>query len=144
MSRLSILVIAVLPLALGATMAAAQEAGRPAPGRAQAAPQRMPAPAQQDGPREYRVPGSLVRRQRPAEPEPARRSERQEHDSVSDAVRRVHKTTGGQILGAERVPYDGGNITRVKYLDDRGRVRYMDDPGAPERRAPRRSDNGEP
>ena len=61
-----------------------------------------------------------------------------------DAVRRVHKTTGGQILGAERVPYDGGNITRVKYLDDRGRVRYMDDPGAPERRAPRRSDNGEP
>ena len=59
-------------------------------------------------------------------------------------VRRVHKTTGGQILGAERVPYDGGNITRVKYLDDRGRVRYMDDPGAPERRAPRRSDNGEP
>ena len=52
--------------------------------------------------------------------------------------------SGGQILGAERVPYDGGNITRVKYLDDRGRVRYMDDPGAPERRAPRRSDNGEP
>ena len=144
MPRLSHLLIVVLPFALGATMAAAQEAGRPAPGRAQAAPQRMPAPAQHEGPHEYRVPGSLVRRQRPAEPEPARRSERLEHDSVSDAVRRVHKTTGGQILGAERVPYDGGNITRVKYLDDRGRVRYMDDPGAPERRAPRRSDNGEP
>ena len=131
MPRLSHLLIVVLPFALGATMAAAQEAGRPAPGRAQATPQRMPAPAQHEGPR-------------PAEPEPARRSERLEHDSVSDAVRRVHKTTGGQILGAERVPYDGGNITRVKYLDDRGRVRYMDDPGAPERRAPRRSDNGEP
>ena len=51
------------------------------------------------------------------------------HDrSLSDAVRHVQRTTGGRILGAERVPYDGRAINRVKYMDDRGRVRYMDAP----------------
>lgn len=48
--------------------------------------------------------------------------------SLSDAVRRVQRETGGRILGAERVPYDGRDINRVKFMDDRGRVRYMDDP----------------
>lgn len=56
--------------------------------------------------------------------------------SLSDAIRRVQRTTGGQILGAEQVPFDGRNINRVKYMDDRGRVRYMDDP-APDRAPPR-------
>ncbi|WMJ71327.1 hypothetical protein [Stenotrophomonas sp. 24(2023)] len=56
--------------------------------------------------------------------------------SMSDAVRRVQRTTGGRILGAERVPFDGRDINRVKYMDDRGRVRYMDDP-APARSQPR-------
>lgn len=56
--------------------------------------------------------------------------------SLSDAVRRVQRTTGGRILGAERVPYDGRDINRVKYMDDRGRVRYMDDP-SPSRSQPR-------
>lgn len=51
--------------------------------------------------------------------------------SLSDAVRRVQRTTGGHILGAERVPFDGRDINRVKYMDDRGRVRYMDDPATP-------------
>jgi hypothetical protein len=56
--------------------------------------------------------------------------------SLSDAIRRVQRSTGGQILGAEQVPFDGRNINRVKYMDDRGRVRYMDDP-APDRAPPR-------
>ncbi|MGE6332163.1 hypothetical protein [Stenotrophomonas sp. NPDC077659] len=56
--------------------------------------------------------------------------------SLSDAVRRVQRSTGGHILGAERVPFDGRDINRVKYMDDRGRVRYMDDP-APSRSQPR-------
>ncbi|RRU15801.1 hypothetical protein [Stenotrophomonas sp. 278] len=70
-------------------------------------------------------------------PDPARaeamraaRSAPQER-SLSDAVRRVQRTTGGHILGAERVPFDGRDINRVKYMDDRGRVRYMDDPAQP-------------
>lgn len=56
--------------------------------------------------------------------------------SLSDAIRRVQRSTGGQILGAEQVPFDGRNINRVKYMDDRGRVRYMDDP-VPDRAPPR-------
>ncbi|WP_425603885.1 hypothetical protein [Stenotrophomonas mori] len=57
--------------------------------------------------------------------------------SLSDSVRRVQRETGGRILGAERVPYDGRDINRVKYMDGRGRVRYMDDT-TPQHRTPRR------
>ncbi|WP_080102991.1 hypothetical protein [Stenotrophomonas maltophilia] len=64
------------------------------------------------------------------------RGGRGDERSLSDAVRRVQRTTGGHILGAERVPFDGRDINRVKYMDDRGRVRYMDDP-APSRSQPR-------
>ena len=74
----------------------------------------------------------------------AQRPPAQDSRSISDAVRRVQRSTGGQILGAEQVPFEGRNITRVKYMDDRGRVRYMDytgDPGTAQRGAPRRADN---
>ncbi len=50
---------------------------------------------------------------------------------MSDSVRRVKESTGGQILGVERVPFEGRNINRVKYVDGQGRVRYMDDPPSP-------------
>lgn len=51
------------------------------------------------------------------------------NDALADSVRRVQSRTGGQVLSAERVPYDGRDINRVKVVDDRGRVRvYMDDP----------------
>jgi hypothetical protein len=46
---------------------------------------------------------------------------------MSDSVRRAQRETGGQVLGAERVQYDGREINRIKVMDDRGRVRYMDD-----------------
>lgn len=49
------------------------------------------------------------------------------HNSLSESVRKVQRTTGGQVLSAERVQFDGRDINRVKYVDDRGRVRYMDD-----------------
>jgi hypothetical protein len=68
--------------------------------------------------------------------ERSERGGRGDERSLSDAVRRVQRTTGGHILGAERVPFDGRDINRVKYMDDRGRVRYMDDP-APARSQPR-------
>ncbi len=66
----------------------------------------------------------------------ARGARAEDGRSLSDAVRRVQRSTGGHILGAERVPYDGRDINRVKYMDERGRVRYMDDP-APSRSQPR-------
>ena len=63
--------------------------------------------------------------------------------ALSDAVRRVERRTGGQVLSAERVPFDGRNVNRVKVVDSSGRVRvYMDDPqaqGTP-RREPRDED----
>ena len=63
--------------------------------------------------------------------------------SLSDSVRRAQRETGGQILGAERVQFDGREINRVKVMDDRGRVRFMDDD--PQRRSnPRDRDRGFP
>lgn len=53
---------------------------------------------------------------------------------LSDSVRRVERRTGGQVLSAERVPYDGRDVNRVKVVDSSGRVRiYMDDPQTRER-----------
>ena len=54
-----------------------------------------------------------------------------DHRALSDAVRRVERRTGGQVLSAERVQYDGRDVNRVKVVDDRGRVRvYMGRPAA--------------
>lgn len=64
-------------------------------------------------------------------------------DSLSDSVRRIVRDTRGQVLSAERVPFDGREMHRVKVLDTRGRVRvYMDDPqvrGADDERRSRAS-----
>lgn len=54
---------------------------------------------------------------------------------MSDSVRRVRNETGGQVLSVERMQYDGREINRVKYVDDRGRVRVMDDAGPARRGA---------
>lgn len=68
----------------------------------------------------------------------------QHDDAVSDAVRRFERANRGQVLSAERMQYDGRDVTRIKAVDGDGRVRiYMDDPqpatDAP--RPPRRDDN---
>jgi high-affinity K+ transport system ATPase subunit B len=56
---------------------------------------------------------------------------REDHRELSDAVRRVERRTGGQVLSAERVPFDGRDVNRVKVVDSSGRVRiYMDDPSS--------------
>ena len=48
--------------------------------------------------------------------------------TVSDAVRRIERSNRGQVLSAERMQYDGHDVTRIKVVDDEGRVRiYMDD-----------------
>jgi hypothetical protein len=65
-------------------------------------------------------------------------------DSLSDSIRRAERDTRGQVLGAERVPFDGREVHRVKVLDDRGRVRvYMDDPRADDPRDRRDEDRRE-
>ncbi|NOT88625.1 MAG: PepSY domain-containing protein [Lysobacter sp.] len=92
----------------------------------------LPAAAQQGrGPRGERPP-----------PEPTRS---QRDDSVSDAVRRIERSNRGQVLSAERMQYDGRDVTRIKVVDDAGRVRiYMDDAQPnpdPRRQVPRNGDN---
>lgn len=61
-------------------------------------------------------------------------------DALSDSVRRVERSTRSQVLSAERVPFDGRDVNRIKTVDDRGRVRiFMDDPsvvGPPRRPDP--------
>ena len=65
--------------------------------------------------------------------------------SMSESVRWAQKTTGGQVLGAERVQSDGRDFTRVKLIDGQGRVRYVDDVQQGRRSAGGRSGaSGEP
>lgn len=79
-------------------------------------------------------PPSRVQRKSPPPAPPARtqRQERPRHeDPLSDSIRRVERRTRGQVISAERVPYDGRSVSRVKVVDEEGRVRiYMDDPQA--------------
>lgn len=79
-------------------------------------------------------------RQPPAEP-----ARPQRDDTVSDAVRRIERANRGQVLSAERMQYDGRDVTRIKVVDDSGRVRiYMDDPqpaSEPRRPPPQRDSN---
>ncbi|HHW4679274.1 MAG TPA: hypothetical protein ACQGQH_07485 [Xylella sp.] len=44
------------------------------------------------------------------------------NNTLSDAIRHVQRTTGGQILGAEQVQFEGRDIKRIKYIDNSGRV----------------------
>jgi hypothetical protein len=70
-----------------------------------------------------------------AAPPPAPRLQRpvqqRADDALSDSVRRIERSTRGQVLSAERVPFDGRDVNRIKTVDAHGRVRvYMDDPQA--------------
>ena len=138
MPRLFPLAIVLLPLALGVSVAGAQAPPRGPPG-GQASHAReggaMPPEMRTGAPRE-----AQERPRRETAPDAGQNAR-----TVSDAIRRVQRSTRGQILGVEQVPFEGRNITRVKYMDDRGRVRYMDAPAeGGTRRVPRHSDNGEP
>ena len=69
---------------------------------------------------------------------------RADHRALSDAVRRVERATGGEVLSAERVQSDGRDVSRVKVVDASGRVRvYMGDspPREREERRTRGDDN---
>lgn len=84
-------------------------------------------------PRPEPPPQARPRSERPQPaPAPRQRQERPRHvDPLSDSVRRIERRTRGQVISAERVPYDGRSVSRVKVVDEDGRVRvYMDDPQA--------------
>ncbi len=89
-----------------------------------------------------------------SQPQPSRGSERAQppetrdrgdQRSMSESVRWAQKTTGGQVLGAERVQSDGRDFNRVKLIDSDGRVRYMDDvPQSRRQPAPPKPDTRKP
>lgn len=60
---------------------------------------------------------------------------RAERHSLAESVRRVERQTGGQILSAERVPFDGRDMNRIKVVDSTGRVRVITED--PQGRPPR-------
>lgn len=78
----------------------------------------------------------------PAQVMPTQIPRAHDDDSLSDSVRRVERSSRGQVLSAERIPFDGRNVNRIKTVDDQGRVRvFMDDPQSgrpPQRDAPHR------
>lgn len=52
---------------------------------------------------------------------------------LSEAVRRIEREYGGQVLSAEPMEYEGRQVNRIKMVDERGRVRViMDDPHKPD------------
>ena len=66
----------------------------------------------------------------------------QGRDELSDSVRRVERDTRGRVLSAERVPYDGRDVNRIKVVDQSGRVRViMDDPHKQPSPPPARDDD---
>jgi type IV secretory pathway protease TraF len=76
-------------------------------------------------------------------PRPLREHDHQrgpDRHALADAVRRVERATGGEVLSAERVPFDGRDVSRVKVVDANGRVRiYMDDPHVRREQGPNRT-----
>jgi hypothetical protein len=66
---------------------------------------------------------------------PVMHESRAEEHSLAESVRRVERATGGQILSAERVPFDGRDMNRIKVLDQTGRVRVITED--PQGRPPR-------
>ncbi len=71
---------------------------------------------------------------------------------MPDAVRRVERQTGGQVLNVESMRFQGREIHRVKVLEPGGRIRIIvDDPGrrgsepaGPAFRSTRDDDKGKP
>ena len=134
----------MLLLALSAASLAVS-AAPPAPGRGD-----PPQQARKERPQEQSAPERASRSRAEHESRQAshrqsvlaQRRDRHNEDALSDSIRRIERTTRGQVLSAERVPYDGRNVNRIKVVDANGRVRvYMDDPQQPAAAAPTRSDD---
>jgi hypothetical protein len=82
-----------------------------------------------------------ARMARPMMAEPQSRHSRRD-DALADSVRRIERSTRGQVISAERMQSDGRDINRIKVMDERGRVRvYMDDPQQRGRSPTRDDDN---
>lgn len=66
----------------------------------------------------------------------ARATERRQ-DSMAESIRHVRRSNRGSIIAADRMHSNGRQINRIKLVDDRGRVRVIEDD--PQRRRAERS-----
>ena len=102
-----------------------------------------PANAQRQPERGERGERSADRRGPPAQQarqqrqEPARGRQERRQDSMADSIRHVRRANRGQIIAADRMHYNGRQINRIKLVDERGRVRVIEDD--PQRRSRQRS-----
>ena len=58
-------------------------------------------------------------------------------DSMAESIRHVRRANRGHIIAADRMHSNGRQINRIKLVDDRGRVRVIEDD--PQRRRGQRS-----
>ncbi|NLC59971.1 MAG: hypothetical protein GX761_01650 [Gammaproteobacteria bacterium] len=56
---------------------------------------------------------------------------------MADSIRHVRRSNRGHIIAADRMLSNGRQINRIKLVDDRGRVRVIEDD--PQRRRAQRS-----
>ena len=98
-----------------------------------------PAHAQRQSERGERSERSAVVRgpAQQARQEPARARLERRQDSMADSIRHVRRANRGQIIAADRMHYNGRQINRIKLVDERGRVRVIEDD--PQRRNRQRS-----
>ena len=66
------------------------------------------------------------------------RDVRQAPTALPDSVRRVERTTGGEVLRAEPMQRDGREVYRMKVLTADGRIRVVQEDPNPVAPAPRR------
>jgi hypothetical protein len=60
------------------------------------------------------------------------RDSRQDESALPDSVRRVERSTGGEVLRAEPMQRDGREVYRMKVLTADGRIRVVqEDPRQP-------------
>ena len=98
-----------------------------------------PAHAQRQSERGERSERSVVARSpaQQARQEPARARLERRQDSMADSIRHVRRANRGQIIAADRMLSNGRQINRIKLVDERGRVRVIEDD--PQRRSRQRS-----
>lgn len=119
-SLVLLLVLAVLVLA-----------GSPAHAQRRSQPERSERAAEMHG-------AAQAQQSRPARQESARARQERRQDSMADSIRYVRRANrGGQIIAADRMHSNGRQINRIKMVDDRGRVRVIEDD--PQRRNRQRS-----
>lgn len=130
--------LSIRPLAIALTVALLGAAGVASAAPAAAQDQQASPPPRQAPPQTRERQSRAPARGQDAQPAPAPRFDQRAprerfrgESMLSDSIRRVERRTRGQVLSAESMPYEGRSVSRIKVIDETGRVRVIvDDPQA--------------